>query len=637
MAAIKIEQFGGEIPAVDDRLLPNNNATQSINTWLFSGRIEPVHSLVPIHTMATSGRSYFRLPKTNSDIDHMKDSWWLEFANQNVRVIRSPVFGQDDDGRYYWADGLYPKMMTGEMIMQANAFTRGAWSAATHYALNDGVTFGGNSYTALAANINQQPDLAPAFWIITPTPLKLGVPAPSVAPGVTSSGGVSTTNQSRAYVYTWVSALGEEGPPSPPTEHVGKIDDVWHITFTAPNTLESANRNLTHTRIYRTVTSTQGVATFFFVDEIPIATLTYDDSFTDAQVTDNEQLASTNWSEPPFDLQGLVTMPNGMVAGWRNNEVWFCEPYRPHAWPVQYVVAVEGIIVGLGAYYQTVVILTEGQPYAATGVQPGQMALTKLQPLEVCTSRNSIVSTPQGVLFSSPNGLINAGPNGLQNVTLQSILKDQWPEFLDLGSVAAAILAGGYYAFSISSGGVFQPDAFQNDAFQIANEQGTRPGIYISLTDARMGIEVLDPTPADTMNVITDIFNGEVTILRDGVVYQVDIRKQFPYGKYLWRSKIFSLPYLQNLGAAKVYWTPPFVDLLHPVLGDTYFRVYAGGHADMKDDGLPLRFSEKIKPTGEMYRLPSGYKAIYYQFEVEGYALINGIHVGQSARDLREV
>ena len=51
----------------------------------------------------------------------------------------------------------------------------------------------------------------------------------------------------------------------------------------APLPADIDHRNLTHTRIYRSVTSVQGVASYFFVTELPIATLTYADTLTDAR------------------------------------------------------------------------------------------------------------------------------------------------------------------------------------------------------------------------------------------------------------------------------------------------------------------------------------------------------------------
>jgi hypothetical protein len=585
MVAIKIENFGGEIPAIDNRLLPPNQAAEAVNVDLFTGRAAPTHALTPLHTLVDpSATAWFRLPIGLPSIDNMIDSYWLEFQNQNVRVIRSPVAGQDDDGRYYWADALYPKMMTGSMIAAGNP------------------------------------------------PLQLGTPPPETAPGVTSSGGVASTSKTVSYIYTWVSALGEEGPPSPPTTVTGLIDATYHVTMTAPLPADTANRNLATTRIYRTVVSVQGVASFYFVAEVPIATLTYADVITDQAVVNNEQLTTLYWYPPPADLQGLVSMPNGMVAGWRSNEVWFCEPYYPHAWPVPYTIAVPNTIVGLGVFGQSLIILTQGQPYSATGVDPSSMALAIIQPLEPCTARNSIVSTPAGVLYSSPNGLIMITPAGATNVTLEQILKAQWANLLNLDSINAGILAVGYYAYSGDTPAVFQDDSFQiDDAFQEQSAYSTRPGIYLSLHDQRQALMIMDPGQP-IQNVITDIFNGEVMTLRNGVIYVRDLRLPQPIVSYRWRSKIFSLPYLQNLGAAKVYYTPPY-----DPAATTTFRVFAGEAAQAETDSLPLRFQEVLPASGQMLRLPSGYKALYWQFEIEGWAQVTAIHVASSARELRSV
>jgi hypothetical protein len=637
MTAIKIENFGGEIPAVDDRLLPDSHAADAFNSWLFSGRVEPMHALVPLYVPKDPAcRSWFRLPKGNPGIDYMTESYWLEFQNQNVRVIRSPVAGQDDDGRYYWADGLTPKMMTGTMIMQANAVAKGAWSSTTAYMVNDGVTQGGVNYTCIQANTNQVPPNA-TYWIVTPTPYLLGIPAPEVAPGVTVTGG-TTPAETRTYVYTWVSGLGEEGPPSPPATVNGNANGTWTVTVTAPQAGDTANRNLTKTRIYRTVTSQQGVATYYFVTELPITTLTFADTVPSTTVVNQGQMTSLYFTAPPTDLQQLVSMPNGMVAGFRNNEIWFCEPYYPHAWPVPYVIAVPNEIVGLGVFNQSLIILCNGQPYAATGVDPSQMALAIVQPLEACTSILSIVNTPTGVLYSSPNGLINITPGGAVNLTLSSITKDQWPNLIHLNSIAAAIVALGYYAYSIATAGVFQnsispPDAFnafEQDAFQQASVYGTLPGIYQKLDDKRIALAPLQWATTEVQNIITDLFNGEVMVKRDDTVYLFDLRQAPPVAPYRWRSKVITLPFVENLGAAKVYW-------IKDPTRSSVFRVFAGGYADLAHDGLPLRFQQSMTEPGQMFRLPSGYKALFWQFEVEGTSVVTAIHAATSARDLRNV
>lgn len=606
MARFKMENFGGEIPAIDNRLMPENHGAVSMNTWLFGGRIEPLHALVPIHTCRSQAtRSFFRLPIASPSVDNMINSYWLEFENQNVRVIASPVTGQDQGSRYYWADGQYPKMMTGDMIK----------------------------------NLNQDPPVAPY------EAYKLGVPVPTVPPLVNPAGGASTTNQTRAYTYTWVSGLGEEGPPAFPGIATGKLDATWNITVSAPTAGDIENRNLTHTRIYRSVTSIQGVASYFLVVELPIATLTYADVLTDAMIVLNEQLGTLDWFPPPTDLEGLVSMPNGMVAAWRKNEVWFCEPYYPHAWPLRYMIAVPNDIVGLGVIGQTLIIMTNGHPWSATGIDPSSMALAIIQPLEACTSRLSIVNTPNSVLYCSPNGLINITASGAQNVTKDIILKDQWAHMLYLDSVCAAYIHQSYYAYSIALSGVFQEDTFQLSeetdevAFQPGSQFGTRPGIWFSLGDPRPALNVLNPGFVEVQNIITDIFNGEVMVLRGEsgefpVVFLADLRNEQNQVAYRWRSKMFQTPFLSNLGAAKVYWTPPFDK---PPKGPTYFRMFAGPDSQEIEDGLTLRFEHKLGKSGEMFRLPSGYKALYWQFEVEGWAYIDSIHVASSPRELRGI
>jgi hypothetical protein len=492
-------------------------------------------------------------------------------------------------------------------------------------------------------NANQLPPVAPF------DPYKLGIPQPQVPPTVSTSGGVSTINQTRAYSYTWVSSNGEEGPPAPPTLATGKLDATWHITVTAPTALDTANRNLTKTRIYRSVTGVQGVASYFMVVELPIATLTYDDTLSDALITLNEELGSLDWYAPPADLQGLVSMPNGMVAGWRFNEVWFCEPYYPHAWPLKYMIAVPNNIVCLGVLGQTLIIMTEGNPWSATGIEPSAMALAVIQPLEPCTSRLSVVNTPNSVLYSSPNGLINITASGAQNITKDFILKDQWYGLLHLDSVCAAILSNCYYAYSIDTPSVFQEDTFQvldqpatvgvvDTAYQPKSHFGTRSGIILSMSDPRVALTVLQPgAGTEVANLMNDMFNGEAMTLRNGIVYLVDIRNEQNQAKYIWRSKMFQTQYLSNLGAAKVYWTPAYPTTQPGEPNDTVFRMYAGDHSDQIEDGLPLRFEEKMTKSAQMFRLPSGYKALYWQFEVEGYAFIDAIHVASTARELRDI
>ena len=193
MSVLKFDKFGGEIPALDERLLPEMNAVYTENAFLQAGRLEPLAADIPIHTLADPLMRYaFRIPFDNPGIENLLDSYWLEFPYADTFVVRSPVSEQDDGGRYYWADGhSVPGYTTYDRVV-ANAVTPGS---------------------------------AP--------PLVLGIPRPHVAPGVTVTGGAIPTI-TRAYVYTWVSSSAEEGQPSDPTLATGNASGTWHITMTAP-------------------------------------------------------------------------------------------------------------------------------------------------------------------------------------------------------------------------------------------------------------------------------------------------------------------------------------------------------------------------------------------------------------------
>jgi hypothetical protein len=584
MPLLRIEAFGGQIPLQDDRLLQGYHAAFAENAYVGSGTIKPISAIIPVHIMADPfKRAFFRIPKAKAGVDNIVDSFWLEFDHEDTWVVRNPTSGLADGGRFYWSDGLTPPKMT-----------------------------------TMARLLATQP------------PLLMGIPSPPVAPGVSVSGG-STPVETRAYAYTWASGSHEEGPPSPPTLATGNANGTWNITMTAPTVGHTTDRDLQYVRIYRTITNLQGIATFFFVVELPIATLAYADTIPSATVGLNDQLRSMNWLPPPDDLKGMVNMANGMIAGFRDTEVWICEPYRPHAWPPQYLLSVESKIIGLGVQQQSLVILTEGWTYIATGIRPDAMSLTKVATLEPCTSMGSIVSAPEGVMYTSVNGLMVVSSGIGINSTAGMVRKDQWPTLLYLPNLHATYINRSYVAFSSPSSGVFQVDAFQVPeaqvdplgAFETIDFSGTRDGAIISIGDERAAFMRLH-SEEPVINVLQDVWTGEALILRNGVIEHIDLRKPYPrLSNYRWRSKVYQTPYVENWAAAKVFFTPPPGP---PADGPTYFRFYADGR---------MVYERQIQVSGEQFRLPSGFKSHFVQWELEGQLEIYNVQIATSARELR--
>lgn len=597
MVAVRVNAFGGTIPATDSRLLPDQAAALSQNAWLYNGQLIGMVSPKAVRPLTNAGYGkVYRIPNsTNYDADHILDSVWMEFPNIDTDVIRSPVTG-DSFSRYYWASPAdVPRV---------------------------------NSLARIQAS-------SPSYI--------LGVPQPST-PSLGIAGGSSSTTVSRAYVTTQVTAFGEEGPPSTPVLGTGKIDATWTLTLTPPSGTDITNYNLSKIRIYRTVTSTAGVATYFFVAEVVNSTTTYADTASDATVSANSQLQSTTWTGPPSDLQGMLTMPNGMIAGWRKNELWFCEPYRPHAWPASYTNTVEYPIVGLGVINQTLVVCTSGYPMVATGINPSSITLSKLTAFEPCSSRGSIVSAPEGVYYSSPNGLVLVA-NGIASVVTDGlIMKDEWNRLNKVFTLRATRLGNGYFAYGSKTSGFAQTNAFKTDTFQQDDFAGSYSGMLIDPTNQRVAFNTLQ-SATPTTNVFNDPWSGETLIIRNDIIYRVDIADETSARDTVkWRSKVFQPNDRKNFAAMRVYFdTPPWAPTLNPVRNTNLVqtlqadqwglvRVYAGS-----DNNLTLVMTRELRTSGELMRFPSGFKADYWQVEFETILKINSFQMATSVKELLKV
>lgn len=596
MVAINLEGFGGMIPSKDERLLPNINAALAENTWVYSGTLRGFHEPVDVYTCQDpETKKVYRIPLQYYDKEHIPDSKWMEFIVADTDVVRSPTIGDSFD-RYYYAHA------------------QSVLAGAPRYNTKDRIFNGDVDFI-------------------------LGIPAPTVAPAVTSVTGGSAPIESRAYVYTWQTAYGEESPPSPPVTYSGNANGTWGVTVTAPGAV-ATDRNLAYTNIYRTITSSLGTATYYFVAQVPIATLSYNDAIASTLVAVNNILKSIYWTSPPADLEGIVSMPNGMIAGWRANEVWFCEPYRPHAWPVSYTVSVEYPIVGCGVIGQTLIVCTTGNPYAVSGINPSQMALSRLAHFEPCLSRASIVSTPVGVAYASSNGLAIATAGGVAVVSRQMIGKDDWQSLLSLPTLRASTLNGGYYCWGAVRAGCFDSDAFLVDAFLQDDYSGAFTGGFIDINDDRVGYHRLAFADEPTDNVVTDHWTGEIFLLRNNKVLWLDISDSRVEGPYTWRSKSFNMQERKNLGAMRVWFDTntnlPELDparniaLVQDLADDQWglVRVYADGR---------LVYTNELRSTGEIMRLPSGFKAQYYQIEIEARIEVSKIEVASSVKELQVV
>lgn len=594
MAVIKLPIFGGMIPATDPTLLPDAAADYSENAWLYSGALTGLPEPTLMHDLVNPAASkVFRIPGNSEDPSYLPNSFWMEFENPNTDVVKATI-ANDSFGRYYWASSNAPPRY--------------------------------NTTARIMAGL-------PA-WL-------LGLPIPPFPPTVTTPDATSETVTTRVYLYTYVTEYGEESAPSEPVSDTGLPTNAWTVKIPAPPAnVRGVDHNVTKWRLYRTVYSNATTFAYFLVAEGDItgAEVTHTDVALDTVISGNSQLESTAWTAPPSDLQGLVTLPNGILAGWRENELWFSEPFRPHAWPAAYTLATEFKIVGLGVTNQTLVVCTEGYPATVSGVNPASMSMSKLTSFEACLSRGSIISAPEGVYYTSPNGLVMVNPGVIENITRQIITRDIWNEITKGSRMRAGRFGTAYYAYGGSLPPVFG-DAFQTDFVQQSTTSGAGDGFMVDPFTQSTGVNMLasDQTVAGIMN---DAYSGELLMIKEGKVFWFNQGPEVPIGVYKWRSKVFETPKAENFSAIKVNFVlrendvPPEALPNHSLVQELdaqqlgLVRVFADGR---------LVATRELRIPGQIFRLPSEYKAHSWQIEFEARVKIKSCQMGTSIKELSVV
>lgn len=246
--------------------------------------------------------------------------------------------------------------------------------------------------------------------------------------------------ETRYYVYTYVTDRGEESAPSPVSDviEVDQNDEVG-VVITAPSAPYSA-----YTPKWRLYRSNSGAkdAAFQFVSEETGTTTTDDVDGSALQ----EVIPSITWEPPPANLEGLVGMPNGVMAGFFKNTIAFCEPYIPHAWPVEYQINTEHPIVAMAVFGQTLVVGTHGSPYYVSGADSASMSAVKMESRQSCVSARSMISVDGGVVYASPDGLCYASGQGIRVATAGLFNRTDW-QALNPSSIVCAYHDGVVYFY----------------------------------------------------------------------------------------------------------------------------------------------------------------------------------------------
>lgn len=529
MAGIRIVPFLGMLPRVAERLLGDGAAVDATNVNLTSGEIRPIRQPKLVHEPSGSTPPWLAVYRAEWEGNQKWLSW-----NKDVDVARSPL-PASVEARYYWTGDNEPR-----------------------YA--------------------EHSDLPTAFFT-------LGVPRPQASPGVSHSGGTGAA-VSRFYVYTFYSALNEEGPESPVSAFVtGKVDGTWAISGMDAVPASSGTGTASHLAGVTTFTNTGNHwlragdeitlgTTKMVVATVPTATTftvagnyaaetawsrvapwnttgmkrrlyrssgtagtfqlvhddvgtSYNDTLSDAQILGDELISQT-WEPPPTDLRGLISLPDGSLAGFFGNQLCRSEPYQPHAWPVAYRRATDFEIVGIESFGTTVVAATAGRPYIAQGVDPSSVTVDSVDWVWPCLSKRSVVSIGDGVLFATSHGLAYVGASGANIWTEAFFSSEEWGP-LNPSSMVSAMAEGKIYVRYAS----------QDDGSGI---------LVFSPSESAIGLRRLSLVPDE---LYADRRNGKLYLVDESGVSQYDAGIG-PRLSFSWMSKEYHLPSPINFGAAKV-------------------------------------------------------------------------------------
>lgn len=661
MFSKKISPFGGLLPKVGNRLLPDYASTIANNVKLISGELRPLRE----PALVSSPNKTMPALSAYSAREGLSAQAWFSWPF-DVDVVRAPL-SVEVESRYYW---------TGDGTPKYAPYTKA-------------VTGGGDNYPSGAFD--------------------LGIPTPQTKPTVTPSGGTGAA-VTRFYAYTYFSELGEESAPSPVSLiTTGKVDDTWAIsgmdevpansgtgtashaagitTFTngssarhwlrvgdsvvissntvvvteiptassfkvagnysAATTWARLNNwntaNMTR-RLYRTAGT---ISEFQLVAE-NISATTYNDTLTDSLILGDE-LISQGWTPPPVELKGLCVHPSGALIGFVNNILCASVPYQPHAWREADQLATDYVIVGIAAYGTEIGIGTEGNPYVASGVEPESMSLQSIKGNYPCLSKRSVCSIGNGFIYSTAHGMtvITTGSDSASNLTEPYFTKDEWKAF-NPSSIITALAYGRIY-------------------------------LAFTRTDNSKAMLIIDGEIMVTADVVayelyTSESSGELYITDIDGIKIWDDDSSFPLNCN-WKSKDYVLEKPVNIGAAKIDFDvainedeQAIIQAIIDAIVASNSAILATGNAkgaiNTKQynqgivNGSSIQTAPELPPSNTVtfilrknntvvisrtvsstkaFRLPAGYKSDVFSVEVVSQCAIKEIRFGETMDSLGRV
>lgn len=359
-------------------------------------------------------------------------------------------------------------------------------------------------------------------------------------------------------------------------------------------------------------------------------------------------LESTDYAPPEPNMQGILAIHNGMVIGFFGKTICFCEPNKPHAWPVEYQKQIDADIVGIGTFGTTLLVLTNRTPWRLDGNNPSNISMTRTDFVLPCLSKRSIVNIGYGVMWSSVGGLAvySSSIIGTDYLTKNVHSWITWPQ-----AVTPSALTGQYYR-----GRYFGSDGTNTFIF----ERNDQIGGHLVGTDITFNAAHYIPS--------TDAF---YYVNSNNIVHLWNSPAMGPL-VLDWKSKVFTTKGYINFGAARViadYSTPEgeaaLAEVNEGIVAANAAIIAAGtegGSLDWDDVGMvgvaessltPLQLPDytatfqlyvnkalvftKVCTNDLPFRLPTGYRADTFEVRVATTARVRAIHLAETVTGLKGV
>lgn len=296
---------------------------------------------------------------------------------------------------------------------------------------------------------------------------KAGIDKPE-APTLSTVSGQSATKESRAYLVAyarhWDSGKIDLGPASNPAKTAGGLTYVEvDETKVAKLTNIKINPDFDDDRagwiyIYRSSITSSGQGQWRYVTSfnskggsvppgveynVGNSTYSFTDNFKEEEL--GEVPTNLNWTCPD-NLEGLITVGNGVFAAFKGNTVYLSVQYQGHAFPSEYAVPLDFEVVGLGSFGNTLVICTKSNTYLLVVNDPSATILRPIQEAHACVSKRSIVSMADSVIYATNYGLIRITQDGATRISYPIISDTFWSKY-NPSTIQAASYQGKYLMF----------------------------------------------------------------------------------------------------------------------------------------------------------------------------------------------